>query len=154
MKRANRGAVVSALAVIAAGVLVVATCSEGKMEKSAGLTVKQQRIVPVAAFTASGDQRKLRDALADGLEAGWTINELKELLVQMYAYAGFPRSLNALNTFIDVLDERQHKGIADPVGREPSPMPAGKVASSSGRRSRRGWWAALRQAGTSRSAPR
>lgn len=96
------------------------------MEKNDGLTVRQQRLVPIAAFTASGDQRKLRAALADGLEAGWTINELKEVLVQMYAYAGFPRSLNALNTFIDVLDERQHKGIADPVGREPSPMPGGK----------------------------
>jgi quercetin dioxygenase-like cupin family protein/alkylhydroperoxidase/carboxymuconolactone decarboxylase family protein YurZ len=58
--------------------------------------------------------------------AGWTINELKEVVVQMYAYAGFPRSLNALNTFIDVLDERRRKGIADSVGREPTPMPAGK----------------------------
>jgi quercetin dioxygenase-like cupin family protein/alkylhydroperoxidase/carboxymuconolactone decarboxylase family protein YurZ len=122
----NRRAVSSTLAVVLAGVLVVATPSEGKMEKSDGLTVKQQRIVPIAAFTASGDQRKLRAALADGLEAGWTINELKEIVVQMYAYAGFPRSLNALNTFIDVLDERQHKGIADAVGREPSPMPAGR----------------------------
>jgi len=97
----KRNAVGSALAVVLVAVLVVATRSEGKMGKSEGLTVKQQRIVPIAAFTASGDQRKLRMALAEGLDAGWTVNELKEVLVQMYAYAGFPRSLNALNTFIE-----------------------------------------------------
>jgi alkylhydroperoxidase/carboxymuconolactone decarboxylase family protein YurZ len=44
----------------------------------------------------------------------------------VYAYAGFPRSLNGLNTFIDVLDDRQGRGIADEVGREPSPLPAHK----------------------------
>src|ERR1043165_8652878 len=63
------------------------------------LSTKQQQIVLVAAFTADGDMPKLRSALGEGLDAGWTVNELKEVLVQMYAYAGFPRSLNALNTF-------------------------------------------------------
>src|SRR3990172_8671104 len=62
------------------------------------------------------------------------VNELKEVLVQMYAYAGFPRSLNGLNTFIDVLEDRQRRGIADEVGREPSPRPAHKSTIEVGTR--------------------
>lgn len=46
-----------------------------------------------------------------GLEAGMTINEIKEILVQTYAYAGFPRSLRALQTFMSVLDNRKKAGI-------------------------------------------
>jgi alkylhydroperoxidase/carboxymuconolactone decarboxylase family protein YurZ len=93
-----------------------------------GLSVKQQRLVAIAAFTANGNLPKLSTALAGGLDAGWTINEIKEVLVQLYAYAGFPRSLNGLNTFIDVLDDRQRRGITDEVGREPSPLPAHKTS--------------------------
>lgn len=95
---------------------------------SSALSVKQQRLVAIAAFTANGDLPRLATGLTDGLEAGWTVNELKEVLVQMYAYAGFPRSLNGINTFMDVLDQRSKRGIVDEVGREPSPMPAGKTS--------------------------
>jgi len=90
------------------------------------LSVKQQRLVAIAAFTTNGDLPKLALALNDGLDARWTVNEIKEVLVQMYAYAGFPRSLNGINTFMDVLDQRRSKGITEEVGREPSPMPVDK----------------------------
>jgi len=90
------------------------------------LSAKQQHLVAIAAFTANGELPKLALALNDGLDASWNVNELKEVLVQMYAYAGFPRSLNGINTFMDVLDQRRSKGIVDDPGREPSPMPAGK----------------------------
>jgi 4-carboxymuconolactone decarboxylase len=43
----------------------------------------------------------------------------------MYAYAGFPRALNGLGTFMAVLDERRGNGITDPPGRPPSPLPTG-----------------------------
>ena len=43
--------------------------------------------------------------------------------MQLYAYAGFPRSLNGINTFMAVMDERKTKGISDKKGREASPMP-------------------------------
>jgi hypothetical protein len=55
-----------------------------------------------------------------------TVNEIKEILVQMYAYAGFPRSLNGISAFIGVLEEREQKGIKDELGREPSSLPADK----------------------------
>jgi alkylhydroperoxidase/carboxymuconolactone decarboxylase family protein YurZ len=59
-----------------------------------------------------------------GLDAGLTVNEIKEILVQMYAYAGFPRSLNGITTFMAVMDERQAKGIKDEMGKDASPVPA------------------------------
>ena len=71
---------------------------------------KQQSIVTISAFTAKGDLVPLQKALSDGLDAGLTVNEIKEVLVQLYAYTGFPRSLNALNAFIAVLKERKGRG--------------------------------------------
>jgi len=115
---------------ILAGILVsvfsIAAISEAQTVKKEGLNAKQEKIVTIAAFTAKGDLDKLKTALNEGLDAGLTINEIKEVLVQMYAYAGFPRSLNGINTFISVLEEREQKGIKDELGKETSPMPANK----------------------------
>lgn len=94
------------------------------MNTNQALNPKQQSIIPIAAFTANGDLDKLKTALQDGLEAGLTVNEIKEILVHLYAYTGFPRSLNGINTFMAVLDERQAQGIEDEIGPEASPLPA------------------------------
>ena len=101
-----------------------AATPEGTAVTTDELNAKQQQIVTIAAFTSNGDLRKLKTALNDGLDAGLTINEIKEILVQMYAYAGFPRSLNGITTFMDVLAEREQKGIRDVLGAQPSPFPA------------------------------
>lgn len=90
------------------------------------LNAKQQSIIPIAAFTANGDTEKLKEALIQGLENSMTVNEIKEVLVQMYAYTGFPRSLTGLNTFIAVLGEREKQGIKDEIGRDASPLPSDK----------------------------
>ncbi|WP_281999367.1 carboxymuconolactone decarboxylase family protein [Geotalea uraniireducens] len=94
------------------------------MEKHRVLNQKQESIITIAAFTANGDMPRLKTALNEGLDAGLTVNEIKEILVQMYAYAGFPRSLNGLGAFMAVLDERQTKGIKDVTGKDASPIPA------------------------------
>ncbi len=96
------------------------------MEIKQALNTRQRAIIPIAAFTANGDLDRLKPALAAGLDAGLTVNEIKEVLVQLYAYAGFPRSLNGINTFMTVLDERGKKGIRDEIGRDASPMPTGR----------------------------
>ena len=87
------------------------------------LSPREAHIVPIAAYTANGDLAKLETALHDGLDHGLTVNEIKEILIQMYAYTGFPRSLNGINTFIKVSHDRQAKGIHDPVGTEPQVLP-------------------------------
>ncbi|WP_211339628.1 carboxymuconolactone decarboxylase family protein [Hymenobacter perfusus] len=86
------------------------------------LTARQQSIVTISALTARGDLPRLHKALADGLAAGLTVNEEKEVLVHLYAYCGFPRSLNGLNTLLKVLEERKAKGITDVVGKTASPI--------------------------------
>ncbi|MEW6673086.1 MAG: carboxymuconolactone decarboxylase family protein [Thermodesulfobacteriota bacterium] len=99
--------------------------SEGNnMEKLHALNQKQQSIIPIAAFTAEGDINRLKPALSKGLDAGLTVNEIKEVLVHLYAYTGFPRSLNALSAFMSVMDERKAKGIEDAIGKEASPPPS------------------------------
>lgn len=86
------------------------------------LTTAQQKIVTIAAFTATGNLDGLKVALHGGLDAGLTVNQIKEVLVQMYAYAGFPRSLQGINTFMSVLDERKAQGVFDTEGVEASPI--------------------------------
>jgi alkylhydroperoxidase/carboxymuconolactone decarboxylase family protein YurZ len=94
------------------------------MNTTQALNAKQQSIIPIAAFTANGDLNKLKTALEEGLVAGLTVNEIKEILVHLYAYTGFPRSLNGINTFMAVMNERQAQGVEDEIGLEASPLPA------------------------------
>ena len=118
------------LTVILTGLFVLAfsivTISGAQTVKNEGLNAKQEKIVTIAAFTANGDMQKLKTALKEGLDAGLTVNEIKEVLVQMYAYCGFPRSLNGISTFMSVMEEREKKRIKDEIGREANPLPANK----------------------------
>lgn len=100
--------------------------SSAQAAPSLDLTVQQQSIVTIAAFTANGNMDKLKTALNEGLDAGLTVNEIKEVLVQMYAYTGFPRSLNAINNFIAVMEDREKRGFKDEIGPEATSLPAGK----------------------------
>jgi quercetin dioxygenase-like cupin family protein/alkylhydroperoxidase/carboxymuconolactone decarboxylase family protein YurZ len=86
------------------------------------LNSRQRHIVTIAANTAVGNLAQLKHELNGGLDAGLTVNEIKEILVQMYAYAGFPRSLQGINTFIEVLNQRKAKEISDAVGKSASPI--------------------------------
>lgn len=86
------------------------------------LNAKQQSIAEAAAYAARGDQKGLKEALAKGLDNGVTVNEYKEILTQVYAYCGFPRSLNALGTLMSLEEERGNK---DEQGALPSAKPQG-----------------------------
>ena len=48
------------------------------------LNARQQSIIPIAAFTANGNVQKLKAALAEALQNGMAVNEIREILVQMY----------------------------------------------------------------------
>lgn len=87
---------------------------------SESLSTKQQAIPFIAASMATSDMPKLNTALNEGLDAGLTINEAKEILVQLYTYVGFPKSLNALSELLKVVEARKQRGIQDAAGREPS----------------------------------
>jgi 4-carboxymuconolactone decarboxylase len=96
------------------------------MNAEQALSSRQLAIAPVAAAMAVGDMPQLNAALNLGLDAGLTISDAREVLVQLYAYTGFPRSLNALGELMKVLDARRQRGIQDAPGRDPGPVPTGK----------------------------
>ena len=133
VERARQGAV----ALLAAGIAAAAfawnpafaqAASGGAQATSAAgqsLSRKQRAIAPISAATAVGDLPGLNAALNQGLDAGLSIGDTKEILVQMYAYAGFPRSLNALGELMKVVDARRQRGIQDAPGRDPGPVPTG-----------------------------
>ncbi len=96
------------------------------LPSSETLSATQQAIPLIAGFMAASDMPKLHAALNHGLDAGLTVSEAKEILVQLYAYVGFPKSLNALGELLKVTDARRQRGIHDAPGREPSrPIPTG-----------------------------
>ncbi|WP_259106623.1 carboxymuconolactone decarboxylase family protein [Chryseobacterium sp. JUb7] len=82
------------------------------------LNPQEQSVVKISSLTAVGNIENLKIQLNAGLDNGLSINEIKEMLTQLYAYCGFPRSLNAINTFKKVLEERKAKGINDQEGKK------------------------------------
>lgn len=90
------------------------------LASSESLSTRQQAIPLIAAFMATSDMPSLNAALNQGLDAGLSVSEAREILVQLYAYVGFPRSLNALNELMTVVQARKQRGITDAPGREPS----------------------------------
>ena len=95
-----------------------ATTESCHAEANEVLPAREQAIVAVASYTGKGDLEHQKQALAEALEAGMTVNEVNEVLIHAYAYCGFPRSLRAIQTFMQVVDERKARGIDDSVGRE------------------------------------
>lgn len=106
--------------------MIVATTVNAQTDNSQNLSAKQQALIRISAVTAKGDLPKLKTELNTGFEAGLTINQIKEAIVHLYAYAGFPRSIRGLQTLINVLNERKTKGIIDEKGAEVSPINDGR----------------------------
>lgn len=100
--------------------MLIANTMSAQNSINKSLNTQEQSIVTISALTAVGDIEHLKVELNNGLDSGLTINEIKEILVQLYAYCGFPRSLNGINAFMAVLEERKTKGIQDKEGKEVS----------------------------------
>ena len=71
------------------------------------LTERQKGLAACACLMAQGDLERLEPTVRQALDNGVTINELKEAFSQLYAYTGFPRSLNALGVLSKVLENKQ-----------------------------------------------
>ena len=101
---------------------VSTTKAQDKDNRMTALNTHQQTLAAIAALTATGNLPELKSALNKGLDAGLTISQIKESLVQLYAYCGFPRSLNGINALMAVLEERKGKNINDLEGKEATPV--------------------------------
>jgi alkylhydroperoxidase/carboxymuconolactone decarboxylase family protein YurZ len=108
--------------------------AQANTESDSALDAREQSIVTIAAFTARGNLEALQEALLKGLDAGLTINESKEVLVHLYAYCGFPRSIRGLQTMITVVEDRQARGIQDEPGPEATPREEGEDKYEKGKK--------------------
>lgn len=91
------------------------------------LSAVQQTIPLTGCYVATSRMDLLENQLEQALDAGLTVSELKEILIQLYAYCGFPRSLNALGRLMKVTESRKQRGIQDSEGADPmAPVPVGE----------------------------
>lgn len=80
------------------------------------LSQRHIHLATLASLEAQGDLRRLQPAIHQALDDGLTVNEIKEAFSHLYAYTGFPRSLNALGVLAQVINERQQSGRPTPEG--------------------------------------
>ena len=87
----------------------------------------------IACNEAKGDLVALESAIHNGLEAGLTDSQIKEALSQLYAYTGFPRSLNALGVLQKIVNGKSSNDKWE-EGSEASPLPSDFDAIKEGTR--------------------
>ncbi|MGO1191613.1 carboxymuconolactone decarboxylase family protein [Vibrio casei] len=75
-----------------------------------GLDLKSREIATVAALTALGNcAPQLKVHLHAALNVGCSEDEIKEVIIQMSGYAGFPAALNGMFAFKEVLATRNEQ---------------------------------------------
>lgn len=94
--------------------------SFGDIYAREGLDLKSKEIAVVAALTAMGASPQLKVHLNGALNVGCSINEVKEVILQMAVYAGFPCCLNAMAALKEVLKDRQEHDFQDTLGTAPT----------------------------------
>ena len=105
--------------------------STDNMKDMSTLTFTEQQaaaITAIACNEARGDQSSLLNAINEGFDTQLSANQIKEALSQLYAYTGFPRSLNSLGTLQKVIAQRTDIN----QGAESSPMPSSYDALKQG----------------------
>jgi len=89
-----------------------------------GLDLKSKEIAVVAALTAMGTALpQLKVHINGALNTGSSISEVKEVILQMTVYSGFPNCINSMNALREVLDERRERGINDEIGKQATVKP-------------------------------
>ncbi len=83
------------------------------------LSERKQSIVALSALAARGELVPLRAEIDAALERGLTVNDIGEIFLQLYAYAGFPKSLNAQSVLKTVIDGREASGRTVVYGTTP-----------------------------------
>jgi 4-carboxymuconolactone decarboxylase len=89
-----------------------------KTQEDMALTSRQKALSAIAGLEAKGNTQQLYTVLGQALEEGLTVAEAKEALSQLYAYTGFPRSLNALAQLQKVVSDRKAAGKSVPMGQD------------------------------------
>ena len=77
---------------------------------------RSKEVAAVASLIAQGAMPQLRVHLNGALNTGSSISEVKEIILQMSVYVGFPKCINAMNALKEVLAERIERGVSDDQG--------------------------------------
>lgn len=77
---------------------------------------KSKEIVAISSLITQRAIPEMKVHFHGALNTGNTINEVKEVILQMSVYVGFPKSICAMNTLREVLDERKSHGVIDEEG--------------------------------------
>ena len=78
----------------------------GDIYQRPGLTLKERQIATLCMLMAlGGKDRQVKVHMRAGLRVGITEDELRELVIQLAAYAGFPAAINAQAQLNEVLAE-------------------------------------------------
>lgn len=93
------------------------------------LDLKTKEIAIIAGLTAMGNAGpQLKVHLNAALNAGWTIAEVQEVILQMSVYSGFPSAVNGMIALKEVLEERNKNGFDDSkVLSKQTKIPEGKT---------------------------
>src|SRR5689334_4267054 len=67
-----------------------------------GLELKYRSLVVVATLAATGHHHELGTHLRGALNLGWSVEELREAILQIGGYAGFPTAVEALRVLAEV----------------------------------------------------
>lgn len=71
-----------------------------------GLELKDRSLVVVSVLAATGHANaELKTHLRGALNLGWTVDELREALLQIGGYAGFPAAHEALDVLSELVAE-------------------------------------------------
>jgi len=99
--------------------------SNSQTAMSQNLSTRQQHLVCLAANEAKGNLAGVEETVNAALDAQTlTVNEMKEALSHLYAYTGFPRSLNGLGVLQRVTEQRKKEEKPVAEGRDATPLPA------------------------------
>ena len=72
-----------------------------------GLSLRDRELAAVATLVALGRSSQLPQHLRAALKAGVTPDELREVILQTAAIAGFPPAMNAISTLKTILGEER-----------------------------------------------
>ena len=75
--------------------------------------LKTRELCTVAALTSIGTIPQLKDHINAALNVGNTPTEIVEIIMQMSAYAGFPKAINGIMAAKEVFNERNLLHLGD-----------------------------------------
>ena len=79
----------------------------GDIYSRPGLDMKSREIATIAALTCLGYMNHLKDHVNAALSVGCSKTEIKEVIIQMAVYAGFPASINAMLAAKEVFENQE-----------------------------------------------